>query len=159
NVPKTRCCASISACCSTTRARRRRRSHATARRSPRTRSSWTRTTTSRFSTRRPAVPGMRFATTARSASSRGRPDGSVVHLEALPLVLGARLSVPADAVHVAEELQAVALGIVEVEGVVAAGPLVLDLAAHVDTLRDQVTADPLERLQAAHLHRDLLDQG
>src|SRR5438552_19192183 len=70
-------------------------------------------------------------------SHNQRHHALVVDLEALPLSLRPALSVPADAVHVAEELQAVPFRIVEVEGVVVARPFVLDLAAHVHALRSE----------------------
>src|SRR5260370_1464032 len=82
----------------------------------------------------------------------------VVDLEALPLLLRPALSIPPDAVHVAEELQAVPFRIVEVEGVVVARPFVLDLAAHVDALRKEMFPDALERIEAGDLHRDLLEE-
>src|SRR5262249_55560085 len=54
-------------------------------------------------------------------------------------------------------LQAVAFRGVEVEGVVVARPLVLDLAAQAHALSEEVLADALERVEARGLHRDLLD--
>ena len=65
-------------------------------------------------------------------------DYLIFDRESLPLLLRAALAVPADLVHLAEELKAVAFGIVEVEGVVVAGPFVLDLAADVHALREKV---------------------
>src|SRR5205823_1051713 len=82
----------------------------------------------------------------------------VLEREAAPLLARAAFAVPADLVHVAEELQAVALGDVKVEGVVAAGAFVLDRPEHARALGEQVGADALQAVQVRDLHRDLLDE-
>ena len=75
--------------------------------------------------------------------------------EAFPLLLRAALAVPADLVHVAVELQAIAFRVIEVEGVVAARAFVLD-RRRLDTLGEQISADALQRVEVGDFHRDLL---
>src|SRR5258706_6810761 len=80
----------------------------------------------------------RCASSSASSARRLVFDG-----KALPLILRPAVAVPADLVHLAEELQAIAFGIVEIEGVVVARALVLDGSDLGRILRDHVAAGEL----------------
>src|SRR5207245_11293254 len=85
---------------------------------------------------RPSYPSRGRFEDRREVAQLGKVQSLILDLEALPLLPRPAPSVPADAVHVAEELQAIPFRVVEVEGVVVARPLVLALAAGVHALRE-----------------------
>src|ERR1043165_553197 len=91
----------------------------------------------------PALRGGQAEDLLRERAQADALETLVFNLEPLPLLLRPALAVPADLVHVGEELEAVAFRVLEVEGVIAARPFVLDLAQHAYALCEQVLPDTL----------------